>query len=206
MTSATIVGVFAGGAAFAGALWLIAAHVARRRTIALGSLPAWLPIVAGAAAVGPGICFPFGVALAASISLIGAIVCALVDARTGFIFDALSITIVGAAAGAVLVDGRLVDGALGVAVVGGALAALYLLTGRSGIGLGDVKLGSAVALGYGPESALVAIGSAFILGALYAGVLMGLGRAKRTDAIRFGPFIAGGAVVGLTASALGWPG
>ena len=88
------------------------------------------------------------------------------------------------------------------AVVAGALTGLYLVTGRRGIGLGDVKLGGAIALGYGLGIALVAIGSAFVLGALYAVVMIASGRAKRSDAVRFGPFLAGGAAIGLTAGAL----
>ena len=199
-----IAGVFAAGAAYAGCLWFIATLVARRRALPLGDVPGWVVVVCGCAAVGADSFFAPGIALTAGASLIGAIVCALVDARTGFIFDALSLTTAAVTCGFALLDSRLAESALAAAVVGGALAAIYLLTGRRGIGLGDVKLGSAMALGCGPQAAIVAIGSAFVLGALYAGVLVGLGRAKRSDALRFGPFIAGGAAVGLTSSALGW--
>lgn len=203
MTALAIASTFAAGTAYAGALWFVAVQTARRRALALGALPAWVLGLCGSLAAGTAVFAP-AVALPAGVALIGAIICGLVDARTGFIFDALTLNIAVATGVVMMVDGRLVDGAVGVAIVGGALALLYFATGRHGIGLGDVKLGSVIALGYGLESALVAIGSAFILGALYAGALMGLGRAQRTDALRFGPFIAGGAVLALTAGALGW--
>ena len=104
-----------------------------------------------------------------------------------------------------VLDCRLADDLVAAAAVGAALIALYLLSGRRGIGLGDVKLSSAIALGYGLGPACAAIGSAFILGGVYAAALLLSGRAKRTDAVRFGPFIAGGAAVGLGANFLGWP-
>jgi leader peptidase (prepilin peptidase)/N-methyltransferase len=194
--------IFAAGCAYAAALWLIAARVARRRALALGQFPHWVILLCGCAALGVHAIVRPEAALVAAASLVGAIVCALVDARTGFIFDALSCTmiVVGCVAGALA--GRLADGVLAAAVVAGALTGLYLVTGRRGIGLGDVKLGGAIALGYGLGIALVAIGSAFVLGALYAVVMIASGRAKRSDAVRFGPFLAGGAAIGLTAGAL----
>ena len=196
------VAVFAAGAAYAGCLWSIALHVARSRGLSLGSLPVWAALLAGTAAAGAAACFPPANAFPAGATLVGALVCGLVDARTGFIFDALSLTMVTLTCGAALLHFGAADGALAAAIVGGGLSGLYLLTGRRGIGLGDVKLGSAIALGYGVQAAVITIGSAFILGALYAVVMIGTGRAKRTDALRFGPFIAGGAAVGLTANAL----
>jgi leader peptidase (prepilin peptidase)/N-methyltransferase len=133
------------------------------------------------------------------------LVCAIVDARTGFIFDALSLSMILIAGAIGIHAGRVVDGALAVAVIGGLLGSLYLLTGRRGIGLGDVKLGSAIALGSGLGAGTVAIGSAFVLGAAYALILIALGRARRTDTLRFGPFLAGGAAVGVTFGIVGWP-
>jgi leader peptidase (prepilin peptidase)/N-methyltransferase len=191
------------GAAYAAFLWSIAALVARERRIRLGALPVWLPAAGGAAAASVAALFATDVALPAAAALIGTLVCGLVDARTGFIFDALTLTISAATGAAAALDHRLADGLAAALIVGGALAAIYLITGRRGIGLGDVKLGAALALGLGCEAGLVALGGAFVLGALYAGVMMGIGRAKRSDAVRFGPFIAGGAAVSLTAGALG---
>jgi leader peptidase (prepilin peptidase)/N-methyltransferase len=198
-----VVGAFAAGSVYAVCLWFIARRVARRRHIALGSLPRWMIAFAGCAASGAALIAPAAIALPAGATLVGALICGLVDARTGFIFDALSLTMVAVTCLAAGLHFGAPDGVLAAAIVGAVLGALHLLTRRRGIGLGDVKLGSAIALGYGVEPAIVGIGSAFILGAFYAVTMIGLGRAKRTDALRFGPFIAGGAAVGLTACALG---
>jgi leader peptidase (prepilin peptidase)/N-methyltransferase len=157
----------------------------------------------GSAAAGAALILPPALALSAGATLVGALICGLVDARTGFIFDALSLTMVATACLTAGLNAHAADGALGAAIVGSTLGVLHLLTRRRGIGLGDVKLGAAIAFGYGVGPALVAIGSAFVLGAVYAVTLISLGRAKRTDAVRFGPFIAAGAAVGLCTCALG---
>jgi leader peptidase (prepilin peptidase)/N-methyltransferase len=196
--------IFAAGAAYARCLWSIAVRIAHQRSLPLGDVPGWALPLCGCCAVAVGLCFPTGIALMVGATLIGAIVCGLVDARTGFIFDALSLTMAAVSGLFAILEGRFTQCALAAVVVGGGLAVIYLLTARRGIGLGDVKLSSAIALGYGPQAAIIAVGSAFVLGALYAGVLIGCGRAGRSDTLRFGPFIAGGAAVGLTASGLGW--
>jgi len=198
-----LAGAFAGGSIYAALLWSIARRVALRRDIALGGLPPWMIVLAGCAATGAALIEPATVAVPAGATLIGALICGLVDARTGFIFNALTLTMAAVAGLAAAMSVHPADGVLAAAIVGTGLGTLHFITGRRGIGLGDVKLGSAIALGYGVGPAVVAIGSAFVLGALYAVTMIGLGRAKRTDALRFGPFIAGGAAVGLAACALG---
>jgi leader peptidase (prepilin peptidase)/N-methyltransferase len=196
--------LFAAGAGYAGCLWVIATGIARRRTLVLGRVPYLAIVLCGGAAVAIGRYCPPDVATIAGATLIGAIVCAVVDARTGLIFDALSLSMIVAGCLIGLADGHFVDGAIAAGAIGAMLAALYLVTGRRGIGLGDVKLGSAVALGFGLPTSVIAIGSAFVIGAVYSVMMIGLGRAKRTDAISFGPFIAAGAAVGLTATTMGF--
>ncbi len=203
MTTLSLTIVCVAGGAYAACLWFVAGHVARRRALALGPLPVWLLVLGAGAAGGTAVLYPSSDALPAGAALVGAIVCGLVDARTGFIFDALSAIMAAVSCIAAGLNFHAPDGFLAAAIVGAALGSLYLLTGRRGIGLGDVKLGAAVALGYGLQPAIVAIGSAFVLGALYAVTMIGCGRARRTDALRFGPFIAGGAAVGLTVGAWG---
>jgi leader peptidase (prepilin peptidase)/N-methyltransferase len=195
---------FGAGGLYAVVLWMIADAAARRRNVHLGSLPWWLAVLAGTAAA------VLHVVLAAAdmpplaAGLLGAFVAGVVDARTGYIFDALTVAVALSAAAAAAADGRLAAGAAAAACVGAGLAAVYIATRRRGIGLGDVKLGSALAVGFGPAVGTVAIGSAFVLGAGYALILIASGRAQRTDALRFGPFIAGGAVTSLAADALRW--
>jgi leader peptidase (prepilin peptidase)/N-methyltransferase len=135
------------------------------------------------------------IAPSAFAALAGALVAAVVDARTGLIPDTLTrttalVALICAAAsgGASLAFG-------GAYAVGGALLALHLLTRGSGLGLGDVKLGTAIGIGFGPAAGLVALGAAFVLGGAYASWLLATRRARRGDAIRFGPFLAAGTLL-----------
>ncbi|MDQ6943875.1 MAG: prepilin peptidase, partial [Candidatus Eremiobacteraeota bacterium] len=82
----------------------------------------------------------------------------------------------------------------GAYAVGGSLLTLHVLTRGRGLGLGDVKLGTAIGAGFGPAAGLVALGAAFVLGGAFASWLLLTGRARRGDAIRFGPFLAAGTV------------
>lgn len=197
------IAVFA-GCMYAALLWRVAAEIALRRRVALGMPPGWLFAGCGAAAGAAAFSSSPAFALPACVAAIGAAVCGVVDARTGLIFDALSLAVAGAAVAGAAAEHRLTDGAIAAGAIGLALLALYFATGRRGIGLGDVKLGAAIALGFGVEGGFAAIGTAFVLGAAYAPALIGTGRARRTDALRFGPFIAGGAALCLGAGLLGW--
>ncbi|MFJ9011131.1 prepilin peptidase [Streptomyces canus] len=84
-----------------------------------------------------------------------------------------------------------------------ALGAGYWVLWRinpGGMGFGDVKLalGAGVVLGwYGWDTVLLGTFAGFLLGALYGGVLVLVGRAGRKTAIPFGPFLITGAYAGL---------
>jgi len=104
--------------------------------------------------------------------------------------------------GAALLSG---DGeAAGRAAAGaGILFALYFLLAiisPRGMGMGDVKLSGVIGLvlGWVGWSAL-AVGAlaAFLLGGLIGLVLIALGRARRSTGIPFGPWMLGGAWVGI---------
>jgi leader peptidase (prepilin peptidase)/N-methyltransferase len=122
----------------------------------------------------------------------GTLVAAVVDTRTGLIPDAVTRTTALAALGCAFVNGAAPLACGGAYAVGGALLALHLLTRERGIGLGDVKLGTAIGIGLGPAAGLVALGAAFVLGGAYASWLLLIRRARRGDALRFGPFLAAG--------------
>ncbi len=174
--------------AFACALWVVAADAARRRSLTLGDAPSLTfvaALCAGATPAGP------PVALAAS----GALVAGTVDARTGAIPDPLTTTIAFVALIAALVTGETNVALAGAAAGGGALGVLYLVTRGRGIGLGDVKLAAAIGLGYGPLASTYALGVAFVAGGAYGAWLLLTRRAQRGSTIRFGPFLAGGALV-----------
>jgi leader peptidase (prepilin peptidase) / N-methyltransferase len=80
------------------------------------------------------------------------------------------------------------------------LFALYFalaLAYPGGMGFGDVKLAGLLGLYMGWiswGSVVVATFSAFLLGALVGGVLMGARRVNRKSAIPFGPFMLAGAL------------
>lgn len=95
------------------------------------------------------------------------------------------------------------EGIARAAAGAGILFALYLtlaLISPRGMGLGDVKLAGVLGLVLGWSGwASLAVGSmaAFLLGGLVGVVLILLGRARRTTAIPFGPWMLGGAWVGI---------
>jgi leader peptidase (prepilin peptidase)/N-methyltransferase len=134
------------------------------------------------------------IAPGALAALTGTLVAAVVDARTGLIPDALTRTTAFAALGCAVANGVAPLACGGAYAVGGALLALHILTRGRGLGLGDVKLGTAIGAGFGPATGLVALGAAFVLGGVYASWLLLTRRARRGDAIRFGPFLAAGAL------------
>ncbi|WP_341974329.1 A24 family peptidase [Microbacterium sp. LWO13-1.2] len=95
----------------------------------------------------------------------------------------------------------LIGAVLGMLILGGFYAALRMVS-REGMGGGDVKLAAVigVVLGWhGWQALAVGAASAFVLGALYALVLMALRRADRSTRIAFGPWMIVGAILGVAA-------
>jgi leader peptidase (prepilin peptidase)/N-methyltransferase len=87
----------------------------------------------------------------------------------------------------------------GALALGGFFFALFLIN-PGGMGFGDVKLalGLGAVLGwYGWATVMLGTLAAFLLGALYGGALVVVRRAGRKTAIAFGPFLIGGAFLGL---------
>ncbi len=108
--------------------------------------------------------------------------------------------------GASLLSGDLVALATAAAGAGG-LFALYLIAALAypgGMGLGDVKLAGALGLflGYlGLGNLLVGAFAPFVLGGLFAVVLLLLKRAGRKSGIPFGPWMIVGTWIGIAAGA-----
>lgn len=139
----------------------------------------------------------------AVVACCGAAAAGLVDARTGFIPDRITrLTALGAAACA-LAHGEAAAAFAGALLAGGVPALLYVGTRGRGLGLGDVKLAAAIGAGFGPLAGIGALGAAFVLGGAYGSWLLLRGRARRSDALRFGPFLAAGALAAL-ASRTAW--
>ena len=74
---------------------------------------------------------------------------------------------------------------------------MIFLVARGGFGGGDVKLGGFVGAILGVPQIFVALPLSFIAGGLLALTLLALKVRGRKDAIPFGPFLAGAALVSL---------
>lgn len=88
---------------------------------------------------------------------------------------------------------------LGGVLLGGFYLVLRAIS-RAGMGGGDVKLAAVIGLllaWHGWTALALGTASAFVLGALYALVLMALRRADRATRIAFGPWMIAGAVLGV---------
>lgn len=133
-------------------------------------------------------------ALGPALALCVSIACALCDVRTGSIpnritYPAFAATVLLAAA-----HGTLGTALAGAAAAGGSLFLLHAGTGGRGLGLGDVKLGACIGAGLGVIPGLVALGCAFVGGACVGLALLAMRRARRGDALPFGPYLAFGAL------------
>ncbi|MGW0909353.1 prepilin peptidase [Streptomyces sp. NPDC002853] len=141
---------------------------------------------------------PFGVLLA------------VVDFGVHRLPDVLTLPLAGAAlvllGGAALLPehaGSWIHALYGGLGLGAAYFVLFLIS-PNGMGFGDVKL--ALSLGavlgwYGWGAVLLGTFAGFLLAALYGTVLVVARRAGRKTAIPFGPFLIGGAFLGLLAGA-----
>lgn len=172
-------------------LWWIAERTAVERAIVLGRLPwGWLCISIAAAAGAIFVAGPVsGVATAAIC------VAAIVDARSGYIFDPLAGAGLMATIAAACACGRPAETLLGAAATAGTLLAIHLATAGRGLGLGDVKLGALLGAGLGIYGGIAAIGTGFVVGAVAALGALSSGRARVGDTIRFGPYLAAGTLL-----------
>lgn len=133
----------------------------------------------------------------------------VIDARTHRLPNRIVLPTLGALVALSLLD-ALTTGAWGVcgrALLSGLLlSALYaVLRGISGggVGGGDVKLAAAIGvlLGWhGWQALLLGSAAAFVLGALFALILMALRRATKSTRIAFGPWMILGAAIGIALS------
>ncbi len=131
---------------------------------------------------------------------------AVVDFRVQRLPDALTLPLAGAALALLglvaLVPEHAGDWptALWAALALGSGYFVLWLINPGGMGFGDVKLalGVGAVLGwYGWATVMLGTFAGFLFGALYGGALVVVRRAGRRTAIPFGPFLIGGAFVGL---------
>jgi leader peptidase (prepilin peptidase) / N-methyltransferase len=142
----------------------------------------------------------FGIAV---VLLAALIAITAIDLRLQIIPDAITLPgiVVGFAANLATSRVSWVDSAIGVVVGGGIFWAILegslLLTGREGMGGGDVKLGAMLGAFLGWKVALLSIFLAVLLGGFLALGLLASRRTGRKDPIPFGPFLAAGGGAGL---------
>jgi leader peptidase (prepilin peptidase) / N-methyltransferase len=117
-------------------------------------------------------------------------VCALTDLQTQIVFDRVVALTVAALLIVALASGSLIQTLIGCALVGSSLAVIWLLTGGRGLGGGDVKLAYAIGAALGVKGGFMALGIAFVSGALVGVVLLVAGRVRRTTALAFVPYLA----------------
>lgn len=97
--------------------------------------------------------------------------------------------------------GRMLRALLGGLALGAFYAAMHLGS-RQGMGGGDVKLAAVIGVvlaWHGWWTLMLGACAAFVLGALFALVLMALRRANRSTRIAFGPWMILGAVLAIAA-------
>ena len=139
----------------------------------------------------------------AAVLLAALIAITAIDLRLQIIPDAITLPgiIVGFLANLATLRVSWVDSAIGIAVGGGIFWAILegslLVTGREGMGGGDVKLGAMLGAFLGWKVALLSIFLAVLLGGIVALVLLGSRTTGRKDPIPFGPFLAAGGAAGL---------
>jgi leader peptidase (prepilin peptidase)/N-methyltransferase len=136
----------------------------------------------------------------ASVALALASVCTVTDIQTGFVFDRVLFTAAPLAFAGAWLDGRIESAVGAFALTAAAFSALFVLS-RGGIGLGDVKLASLLAVSLGASGTLRATCAAFCMGAAY-GVILLIRGAHRKREVRFAGFLAAGTAYALIESTL----
>jgi prepilin signal peptidase PulO-like enzyme (type II secretory pathway) len=132
--------------------------------------------------------------IASVVSIAAITVSAATDAGSGYVFDAVTLPALCTLLILAYLQQQFPVAAGGALAAGGAMAALYALTFGRGLGLGDVKLACCIGAALGPYDAILALGSAFVLGGVFAAVLLISRRAKKGDEVRFAPYLAAGMV------------
>ena len=133
----------------------------------------------------------------------------VIDARTHRLPNRIVLPTLGAVVLLVLLEGlltadveRMLRSLLGGLILGG-FYALMRVASRQGIGGGDVKLAAVIGVvlaWHGWTTLMIGALAAFVLGALYALVLMAMRRADRSTRIAFGPWMIVGVVLAIAVS------
>ncbi len=129
--------------------------------------------------------------------LVGTVAIALVagagaDARTGYLFDALTLPTAALATTLACVSGDDRDAAFGVALLVGAFGCAFILSHGRAFGLGDLKIMFSIGAAFGPFEASCVVFAASVSGIVVAALARTF---RRGSAIAFGPHLALGAAL-----------
>lgn len=91
----------------------------------------------------------------------------------------------------------LIEGVLAGLLIGGFFLGLIIITRGKGMGGGDVKLGAFLGLNLGLMFSLIAVSFAFFSGAIWAVLLILLGKKHFGESLPFGPFLVTGSLTAL---------
>lgn len=155
--------------------------------VALGACAAWVSAQSGASGV-----------FSITFLIIILLVCSASDLHVGLVFDCVTIPALVILLVLAAFQGEIFDAVFGAAVAGGALLILHVLTRGNGMGLGDVKLAAVIGAGLGAQDAAIALGAAFVIGALVGICLLITHRARRESELCFAPFLALGVYASIT--------
>jgi prepilin signal peptidase PulO-like enzyme (type II secretory pathway) len=116
----------------------------------------------------------------------------IVDARTGYLIDAITLPAATIGFGAALASGRTHEACLGVLESAGLAEFVFVISRGRAIGLGDVKALYSLGAVFGPSRTAFALLAASLSGLTLALVR---GRWRRGSEVRFGPHLAAGATL-----------
>jgi prepilin signal peptidase PulO-like enzyme (type II secretory pathway) len=122
---------------------------------------------------------------------------AVSDAVTGYIYDVVVAIGLTATVSAASLEHHVVSAIVGAVVGFGVMLLIRCASRGRGLGLGDVKLASLIGAGLGPIEGLMAIGSAFVVGAACALAFLAAGRLRYGSPVRFGPYLLAGSLCDL---------
>jgi len=179
------------------ALAFILAHHAEVKATARAAVLPWRAVVAAVLLATLALLVrPLAGAALCGVACIALIAAAASDARTGYLFDAITFPAAVLVALLALWTGAAQSAAAGVALMVGCFGSVVLVSRGRWMGLGDVKALYALGAAFGPLESLLAILVASLCAIAAATAVGGLRRGRE---IRFGPHLAAGAAFALIA-------
>ncbi len=181
--------------------WFVLATLLVRhaeRALTASTLPAPWPTLACAALVIPCalVARPLAEAEICGCACVALVAASGPDARTGYLFDAITLPTALLVTAIALANGAVENAAAGVTLLVGSFGAVVFFSRGRLMGLGDVKAMYAIGAAFGPLESLVAIFVACVSGTI--ATLASAHLARGTE-VRFGPHLAAGSAFALIA-------